>query len=87
MLPKFPVHRETMAPRDRIVAGVRELLEQQYLGSVGGRAQEEYAALDHSEQRVVLKAFLQKLLARSESDQWAKVLQNILNSDAACPSN
>ena len=57
---------------------VRELLEQQYLESVGGQAKEEYAALDHGEQTVVLKTFLQKLLARWESDQWAKVLLNIL---------
>ena len=78
MLPKSPVRRETMAPRDRIVAGVRELLEQQYLESVGGQAKEEYAALDHGEQTVVLKTFLQKLLARWESNQWAKVFLNIL---------
>jgi hypothetical protein len=67
-----------MSPRDRIVEGVRELLEQQYLGSVGDQCRAEYARLSDSQQRAVLKGFLRKLTAGAESERWAMRLQEIL---------
>ena len=67
-----------MSPRDRIVEGVRKLLEEQYLETVGERDKDEYGGLNGSEQRVILKAFLQKLTVGSQTDHWAKVLQDIL---------
>jgi hypothetical protein len=67
-----------MSPRDQIMEGVRKLLEQQYLESVDDRAKDEYGSLNSSEQRVVLKAFLQKLAGGLEADQWARVLHDIL---------
>ena len=67
-----------MSPRDRIVEGVRKLLEEQYLESVGERDQDEYDRLNGSEQSVILKAFLQKLTGGSDADPWAKMLQDIL---------
>jgi hypothetical protein len=67
-----------MSPRDRIVEGVRKLLEEQYLETVGERDKDEYGGLNGSEQRVILKAFLQKLTGGSDADLWAKVLQDIL---------
>ena len=54
------------------------MLEEQYLESVGERDQDEYDRLNGSEQRAVLKAFLQKLTGGSQADQWAKVLRDIL---------
>ncbi len=67
-----------MSPRDRIIEGVRKLLEEQYLESVGERDKDEYGGLNGSEQRVILKAFLQKLTGGSDADLWAKVLHDIL---------
>jgi hypothetical protein len=67
-----------MSPRERIIEGVRKLLEEQYLESAGERDKDEYGGLNGSEQRVILKAFLQKLTGRSDADLWAKVLQDIL---------
>jgi hypothetical protein len=67
-----------MSPRERIIEGVRKLLEEQYLESVGEPDRDEYRELNGSEQRVILKAFLQKLTGRSDIDHWAKVLQDIL---------
>jgi hypothetical protein len=67
-----------MSPRDRIIEGVRKLLEEQYLESVGERDKDEYGGLNGSEQRIVLKAFLQKLTGGSDADLWAKVLQDNL---------
>jgi hypothetical protein len=67
-----------MSPRERIIEGVRELLEQQYLESVSDQSKDDYAGLNDSEQRLVLKAFLQKLTGGSDADQWAKVLHDIL---------
>jgi hypothetical protein len=42
-----------MSSRDRIVEGVRKLLEEQYLESVGERDKDEYGGLNGSEQRVI----------------------------------
>jgi hypothetical protein len=70
-----------MSPRDRIIEGVRKLLEEQYLESVGERDRDEYGRLNGSEQRVILKAFLQKLTGGSDADLWAKVIQNILGRE------
>ena len=67
-----------MLPRERIVRDVRELLEQKYLESIGGRSKREYAGLSETEKREVLKAFLQKRIAGSTAHQWARVLQDIL---------
>jgi hypothetical protein len=67
-----------MSPRERIIEGVRKLLEKQYLESVGERDKDKYGGLNGSEQRVILKAFLQKLTGGSDADLWAKVLQDIL---------
>jgi hypothetical protein len=67
-----------MSSRDRIVEGVRKLLEEQYLESVGERDKDKYDGLNGSEQRVILKAFLQKLTGGSDADPWAKMLQDIL---------
>jgi hypothetical protein len=79
MLVKFLRGQSTpMSPRDRIIEGVRKLLEEQYLESVGERDKDEYGGLNGSEQRVILKAFLQNLTGGSEADLWAKVLQDIL---------
>jgi hypothetical protein len=75
-----------MSPRVRVIEGVRELLEQQYLESVGDRSKDEYSGLNDGEQRLVLRAFLQKLTAGSESNQWARVLQDILQTDTCCMS-
>jgi hypothetical protein len=70
--------RTLVSPRERIIEGVRELLEQQYLESVDDRSKDEYRGLNGSEQRVILKAFLQKLTGGSDADLWAKVLHDIL---------
>jgi hypothetical protein len=66
-----------MSPRDRILSGVRQLLEQQYLKSTSDHAKDEYVGLSDDEKRTVLKAFLQKQTIGSE-EQWAKVLQGFL---------
>jgi hypothetical protein len=66
-----------MSPRDRIVNGVRELLEQEYNESVGDQAKNEYAALSDDEKRTTLKAFLLKQTGTSQ-DAWAKVLLDLL---------
>jgi hypothetical protein len=66
-----------MSPRDRIVRGVRQLLEQQYLESMGDHAKDEYVGLSDDEKRTALKAFLQKQTSGSE-EQWVKVLQDFL---------
>jgi hypothetical protein len=79
--------RKPMSPRKRVIEGVRELLEQQYLESVGDRSKDEHGRFNDGERRAVLKAFLQKLTAGSESDQWAKVLHDIVQTDARCLSN
>jgi hypothetical protein len=79
---EIPRERRTpMLPRDRIVEGVRELLEQQYFNSAGDRSKDEYGGLNDGEQRAALKAFLKKITAGSESHQWARVLQDIVQSD------
>jgi hypothetical protein len=67
-----------MSSRERIIEGVRKLLEEQYLESVGERDQDKYDGLNGSEQSVILKAFLQKLTGGSDADPWAKMLQDIL---------
>jgi hypothetical protein len=67
-----------MSPRDRIIEGVRELLEKQYLESASDASKDEYRGLNGSEQRVILKAFLQKLTGGADADLWAKVLHDIL---------
>jgi hypothetical protein len=67
-----------MSPRERIIEGMRKLLEEQYLESVGEPDKDEYGRLNGSEQRVILKAFLQKLTGGSDADLWAKVLHDIL---------
>ena len=67
-----------MSPRERIIEGVRELLEQQYLESVNDQSKHEYAGQSENEKRVTLKAFLQKLSAGSEAELWVKVLQDNL---------
>jgi hypothetical protein len=78
-LQNIPTDGETaMSPRDRIVEGVRELLEKQYLESVGDQCGAEYARLSDSQQRAVLKAFLGRLTAGAEPEQWAMRLQDIL---------
>jgi hypothetical protein len=79
--------RKPMSARMRVIEGVRELLEQQYLQSIGDRSKDEYGRLNDGERRAVLKAFLQKLTAGSESNQWAKVLHDIVQTDARCLSN
>jgi hypothetical protein len=61
-----------MSPRDRIIEGVRKLLEQQYLESIGDQSKHEYARLSDSDKKVALKDFLQKLTDGSEADEWAK---------------
>jgi hypothetical protein len=66
-----------MSPRDRIISGVRQLLEQQYLESVGDHAKDEYAGLSDDEKRTTLKAFFQKQTDGSH-EQWVKVLQDLL---------
>jgi hypothetical protein len=38
-----------MSPRDRIVRGVRQLLEQQYFESMSDHAKDEYAGLSDDE--------------------------------------
>jgi hypothetical protein len=67
-----------MSPRDQLVEGVRRLLEQQYLESVGDQAKYNNAGLSETEKREILKAFLQKRTAGSTTGQWAKVLEDIL---------
>jgi hypothetical protein len=67
-----------MSPRDQLVEGVRRLLEQQYLESVGDQAKYNNAGLSETEKREILKAFLQKRTAGSKTGQWAKVLEDIL---------
>jgi hypothetical protein len=66
-----------MSPRDRIVSGVRQLFEQQYLESMSNHAKNEYAALSDDEKRTALKAFLQKQTSGSE-EQWVKAIQDLL---------
>ena len=67
-----------MTPRDQIIKAVRELLEHQYLESVGDRCKHEYAGLSETEKRETLKAFLQKRTAGLKGGQWARVLEDIL---------
>jgi hypothetical protein len=67
-----------MSPRERIIEGVRELLEQEHLESVDDRSKDECRGSSGSEQRVILKAFLQKLTGGSDANLWAKVLQEFL---------
>jgi hypothetical protein len=67
-----------MSPREQIIEGVRKLLEEQYLESVSERDRHDYRELNELEKRKILKAFLRKLVSRSESDRWAKMLQDIL---------
>jgi hypothetical protein len=67
-----------MSPRERIIEGVRELLEQQYLESASDASKDEYRGLNDGEKRVVLKAFLKKLAGGSDPDLWAKVFHDIL---------
>jgi hypothetical protein len=67
-----------MSPRDRIIEGLRKLLEEQYLESVGERDKDEYARLSETEKRGFLKAFLQRLTAGSKAEQWAKALGDVL---------
>jgi hypothetical protein len=67
-----------MTPRDRVIEGVRKLLEEQYLESVDDRSKDEYARFSETEKRSVLKAFLQKLTAGSKAEQWAKALGDVL---------
>jgi len=67
-----------MTPRDRIIKAVRELLEHQYLESVGDQCKHEYAGLSETEKREALKAFLQKRTAGSEAKPWVKVLEDIV---------
>jgi hypothetical protein len=66
-----------MSPRDRIVRGVHQLLEQQYLESMSNHAKDEYAGLSDDEKRTTLKAFLQKQTSGSE-EQWVKAIQDLL---------
>jgi hypothetical protein len=67
-----------MTPRDRIIEGIRQLLEQQYLESVNDRSKDEYARLSETEKRGILKPFLQRLTAGSKAEQWAKALGDVL---------
>jgi hypothetical protein len=67
-----------MSSRDRITRDMRQLIEQQYLASIGDQAKHEYAELSETEKRKDLKDFLQKRTARSKSDQWVRVLEDIL---------
>jgi hypothetical protein len=66
-----------MSPRDRILSGVRQLLEQQYLESTSDHVKDEYVGLSDDEKRTALKAFLQKQTGGSE-EQWVKVLLDLL---------
>jgi hypothetical protein len=66
-----------MSPRDRIISGMRQLLEQQYLDSKSEQSRDEYAGLSDDEKRTALKAFLQKQTSGPE-EQWVKVLQDLL---------
>jgi hypothetical protein len=67
-----------MSPRDRIIEGVRKLLEKQYLESVGEREKDEFTGLSESEKRAAVKAFLEKRTARLRTAQWVRVLEHIL---------
>jgi deoxyribodipyrimidine photolyase-like uncharacterized protein len=67
-----------MSPRDRIVQQVRQMLEQQYLESIGDQSKHEYAGLSEPEKRAVLRAFLEKQIAGSKTGQWVKVLEDIV---------
>ena len=74
-----------MSSRDRIVEGVRELLEQQYLQSTSDASKDKYNRLIASEKTVVLKRFLQEiamgspdLAAEFEVNVWAQRLCDIL---------
>jgi hypothetical protein len=66
-----------MSPRDRIVIGVRQLIEQQYLESTSDHAKDDYTGLSDDEKRTTLKAFLREQAGASE-EQWVKVLQDLL---------
>jgi hypothetical protein len=56
---------------------IRQLLEQQYLESIGDQSKHEYAGLSEIEKRKVLKAFVQQA-AGFKTGQWVKVLEDIL---------
>ena len=66
-----------MSPRDRIVNGVRELLEQHYLESVADQAKDDYAGLSDDEKRTTLKDFLLKQTGASQ-ELWVKTLLDLL---------
>ena len=67
-----------MSPRDLIIKGVRELLEQQYLESVAQELKDDYAAFSEDEKRKVLKEFFHKLTAESGGDPWTERINDIL---------
>jgi hypothetical protein len=67
-----------MTPRDRIISGMRQLLEQQYLDSMSEQSRGEYAGLSDDEKRTTLRAFLQKQNDESDTEQWMKLLLILL---------
>jgi hypothetical protein len=79
MLKKFTqARRGQMSSLDPIINGVRDLLEREYLESVGDEPKDAYAGLSATEKRKTLKTFLQKLTVDPEVRHWAKRLEEIL---------
>ena len=68
-----------MSPRDRIVSGLRRVLEELYLGSASDRAKQRYAESSEAERGMILGAFLQKQLDGSQAaKQWVQLLRDRL---------
>jgi hypothetical protein len=61
-----------MSSIDRIISGVRQLIEEQYLESANAVARDEYAAMRTEDKTATLKAFLlEQAKVSKESLEWA----------------
>ena len=68
-----------MSPWDQIVAGVRRVLEEQYLESASDGARQRYAESSEIERGMILGAFLQEQLDGSQgAKRWVQVLRDRL---------
>jgi hypothetical protein len=70
-----------MSPRDRVVSGLRRVLEELYLGSASDRAKQRYTESSEAERRMILGAFLRKQLDGSQAaKQWVRLLRDRLSA-------
>jgi hypothetical protein len=68
-----------VSARDRIVAGVRRLLEEQYRESASYQAKRRYAESSECEKGIILGAFLQKQIEGPRAaKRWIELLRDRL---------